>query len=729
MENAEDKRSKEIYGQPEIPAALSVTELLAPAGEPDALYGAFAAGADAVYLGAARFSARAYAKNFTTQELTAALDHAHIFGKKIYLACNTLMRNSEFDELFELMDPLYEHALDGAIVQDIGLLSLLKIRYPLLPLHGSTQMSVNSVSGALWLKEQGVCRLVPGRELSIKEIRQIKQAGIELECFVHGAMCYSYSGKCLLSSMAGGRSGNRGRCAGPCRQPYYYNKKDKAYYLSMKDMMALNSLPELIEAGVDSFKIEGRMKAPEYAAGVSAIYRKYIDLYLSGKAYKIDKADLKALEELYMRSERQEGYLHKHNGADMISLDNPAYSKVSEERKAAIRAAYIEKPLKKPVSAQISVKAGEDTTLTLSCDDKSICISGDRADKAQKRPLSDGDIRKQLLKTGDTDFEVKEIDIVNDGASFMPVSALNALRRDAFDKLYDKLLEKRTVADKRIEHKETQVNSKAPDIIVGLSGSPSFGELAEREYISGFITEIFPFLDDPERYLRAAGAKKLYLRLPDVIRQEKLPVIKEWFKEAVKYDVTGFYCSSLDALMLAGQEAGDKEIKADAGLYVFNPFAEEEILKHAGSYTISHEFSAADISGAIRRDAAELIVYGRIPIMYSANCAVKTDGACDMKAGWQILSDEKGHDFPLRPVHELCYNILYNCVPLSLHREVYGLYKDKGFSALRIEFTDESEAVRIKIADAFNDLICGRKTDFPLREGASSRGHYKRGAE
>ena len=206
MANAEDKRSNEFNGQPDVSAALSVTELLAPAGDPEALYGAFAAGADAVYLGAARFSARAYAKNFDTQELIAALDHAHVFGKKIYLACNTLVRNDEIPQIFELMDPLYEHALDGVIVQDLGLLKLFRQRYPELALHGSTQMSVNSVSGALWLKEQGISRLVPGRELSIDEIKEIKRCGIELECFVHGAMCYSYSGRCLLSSMAGGRS-------------------------------------------------------------------------------------------------------------------------------------------------------------------------------------------------------------------------------------------------------------------------------------------------------------------------------------------------------------------------------------------------------------------------------------------------------------------------------------------------------------------------------------------
>ena len=729
MASAEDKRSNEFNGQPDVSAALSVTELLAPAGDPEALYGAFAAGADAVYLGAARFSARAYAKNFDTQELIAALDHAHVFGKKIYLACNTLVRNDEIPQIFELMDPLYEHALDGVIVQDLGLLKLFRQRYPELALHGSTQMSVNSVSGALWLKEQGISRLVPGRELSIEEIKEIKRCGIELECFVHGAMCYSYSGRCLLSSMAGGRSGNRGRCAGPCRQPYTYNGKDKAYYLSMKDMMALSGIPELIEAGVDSFKIEGRMKAPEYSAGVSAIYRKYIDLYRSGAEYRIDKKDIKALEELYMRSERQEGYLHKHNGRDMISLASPAYSKVSEERKALIRAKYIDKPLKKEISAQIRICAGEETELSLFCGGEGVSVFGDKADKAQKRPLSDEDIRKQLLKTGDTDFEIKQTEIINDGASFMPVSSLNALRRKAFTALYDKLLVHRKVNVSELPVTPHDPAADKTELIIGLGPDPDISELAKREYISSFIIDLFSFMHKAEGYLKEAGDKKLYLRIPSIIRQNKLSFIRKLIRETLAYDIAGFYCGSLDALRLVKEEAEGKEIKADQGLYVFNAHAEEQILKEALSYTVSHEFSAADINSAIRRDAAELIVYGRVPIMYSANCVIKTHDGCDKSASWQRLSDEKGHSFPLRPVHEICCNIMYNCVPTSLHREVYGLYQDKGFKALRLEFTDESRAMMISIADAYAALIKGGAAVFPLGEGKSSRGHYKRGAE
>ncbi|MCR5120122.1 MAG: U32 family peptidase, partial [Lachnospiraceae bacterium] len=303
-------------------------ELLLPAGESKSIYMAFMAGADAVYLGAPVFSARAYAKNPEVPEITEALDYAHLHGKKIYLACNILLRNSELLRLPEIMDPLYEHGLDGVIVQDIALLDIFAKRYPLLPLHASTQMSILSAYGCEWLKKRGVTRVVPGRELSLKEIKELKDCGLEIECFIHGAMCYSYSGRCLMSSLAGGRSGNRGRCAGPCRQRYTAENGNSGYFLSMKDMNSVNAIPELIEAGVDSFKIEGRMKDPEYVAGTAEIYRKCIDSCLNTGRTEISKKDREQLDKLYIRSERQEGYLHKHNGADMVSVSSPAYTKV-----------------------------------------------------------------------------------------------------------------------------------------------------------------------------------------------------------------------------------------------------------------------------------------------------------------------------------------------------------------------------------------------------------------
>ena len=734
MVKEEDKIS-DNKGQPET-AALSVDmhekkcpELLAPAGEPDSLYGAFSAGADAVYLGAEKFSARAYAKNFSNEDLIKALDHAHLFGKRIYLACNILMHRAEIEDMYEVLDPLYEHGLDGVIVQDTGVLMCLNRRYPLLGLHASTQMSINSISGIKWLKEHGVSRVVPGRELSLEEIKQIKASGIEVECFVHGAMCYSYSGKWLLSSLAGGRSGNRGRCAGPCRQPYSLNGSEKAYYLSMKDMMALKNIGSLIDAGVDSFKIEGRMKAPEYAAGVSAIYRKYIDRYISGEEISLEADDISELEELYMRSERQEGYLFKHNGRDMISLNSPSYSRVSEERKSRIRDKYIRIRAKALAEAYVRIRAGERASLELVYGDKKISVSGALCEQAQKRALSDDDIKKQMLRSGDTDFTVDRLHIENDGASFMPVSSLNALRRDGFAALNEVVRKKNALSHEKASAGIECRNDNAAELIIGICGDADISKLAKLGAADGFILDITAFLKKPEQYLQDARGAKLSLRLPSVIRQKDLKRIGELIARSAAYPLRGIYCGCIDGIELIKEQAEGISIFGDQGLYVFNPYSEELMLKDLTAYTISHEFSAADINNAIRKDAAELIIYGRVPVMYSANCVIKTEKKCDRKTGWNILSDEKGHSFPVRSVHEFCYNIMYNCVPTSLHREAYKIRNTLGLRSLRLEFTDENIDEQIKITDSYKKILQGGEISFVIDEKRLSRGHYKRGVE
>ncbi|MBO6015326.1 MAG: U32 family peptidase, partial [Lachnospiraceae bacterium] len=251
------------------------------------LKAAVSAGADAIYIGAERFGARAYAENFDGQGVCDAIDHAHLFGRRLYLTLNTLLKESELMEVADYVRPFYESGLDGVIVQDFGVLSVLREHFTDMELHASTQMTVTGVNGAKLLRHCGVCRVVPARELSLDEIIRIKkEADVEVETFIHGAMCYSYSGQCLFSSFLGGRSGNRGRCAGPCRLPYdvlrgedVINKRSEQYPLSLKDMCVLRILPRLMESGIDSFKIEGRMKSPEYVAGVTSIYRKYMDLY------------------------------------------------------------------------------------------------------------------------------------------------------------------------------------------------------------------------------------------------------------------------------------------------------------------------------------------------------------------------------------------------------------------------------------------------------------------
>lgn len=299
------------------------TEVLAPAGSLEGLKAALYAGADAVYTGGRMFGARAYASNLSDEELTACIEYCHLHKKKLYLTVNTLMKPQELPELVRWLTPFYEAGLDAVIVQDLGALSLLKQEFPELDLHASTQMSIHSADGAKQIERLGAVRVVPAREISLEEIAKIRrETALEIECFVHGALCYSYSGQCLMSSMIGGRSGNRGRCAQPCRLPYRYENGPEQFYLSPKDICTLEILPDILEAGVDSLKIEGRMKRTEYTAGVSAMYRKYVDLYKKKgrEYYQVDRQDIQELMDLYNRGGFSTGYYRRYNGISMMSV-------------------------------------------------------------------------------------------------------------------------------------------------------------------------------------------------------------------------------------------------------------------------------------------------------------------------------------------------------------------------------------------------------------------------
>lgn len=309
-------------------------EILAPAGSYTSFRAALCAGADAVYAGGPRFGARAYADNFTREELVQAISEAHLFERKFYLTVNTLLKDNEIAELYDYLAPLYEAGLDAVIVQDVGVMQYVRRHFPELDIHASTQMTVTGAYGAKFLEEQGVTRVVPARELSLGEIQQIRrETDLEIECFVHGALCYCYSGQCLLSSMIGGRSGNRGQCAQPCRLPYTAGGKKK-YYLSPKDICTLEIIPDLVDAGIDSFKIEGRMKKPEYVAGVTSMYRKYTDLYLKEgrQGFAVSPADREMLMDLYNRGGSSEGYYKRHNGRGMLALDRPNHTGVPAVR-------------------------------------------------------------------------------------------------------------------------------------------------------------------------------------------------------------------------------------------------------------------------------------------------------------------------------------------------------------------------------------------------------------
>ena len=302
-------------------------EVLAPAGSMECLKAAILNGADAVYLGGEMFGARAYAGNFNKEELLEAIDYVHLYGKRLFLTVNTLMKEEELPLLPGFLKQFYEQGLDAVIVQDLGAVSVIREHFPDLEIHASTQMTITGVYGARLAKKMGAKRVVPARELSLEEIKEIKDdTGLDMECFVHGALCYCYSGQCFMSSMLGGRSGNRGRCAGTCRLPFYLDgaKNTKnAYPLSLKDLCTIEHLPEILDHGVDSLKIEGRMKGPRYVGEVTRIYRKYVDLYLSDKPYKVEDEDMKILMEVFNRGGFTGGYYKEYHGKDMMSMKRP----------------------------------------------------------------------------------------------------------------------------------------------------------------------------------------------------------------------------------------------------------------------------------------------------------------------------------------------------------------------------------------------------------------------
>ena len=421
-------------------------ELLAPAGNAEAFYGAIHAGADAVYLAGNQYGARAYADNFSEEDLLKCIRYAHFWKRKVYLTVNTLVDEKELHALPSFLEKPVNAGLDGVIVQDLGVLRTIKTVFPTLPIHASTQMNITGPFGAKLIAKMGAVRIVPARELSLDEIISMKKSsGLEIECFIHGAMCYCYSGRCLLSSMLGGRSGNRGRCAQPCRLSYQISEKistktskgKELYPLSLKDMCTLQILPELIQSGIDSFKIEGRMKKAEYAAGVTAIYRKYIDFYEKNHKWTLPSSeDMESLRTLYCRSDQSEGYYHKHNGKDMITLDTPSYNGCNDVFLSQIRRQYIDTKPTKQIRMDASFRIGKPATLKISlAHDRAVYFIAEGAivEAPINSPITEQNLKSQLSKLGSTNFSIKENDLTieMDEKIYLPLKSINELRRDA----------------------------------------------------------------------------------------------------------------------------------------------------------------------------------------------------------------------------------------------------------------------------------------------------------
>lgn len=738
---------------------MKKVELLAPAGDFSCFMAAMNAGADAVYLGGSKFGARAYANNFSQEEIIEALKIAHLLGKRIYLTVNTLVKEKEMQELIPYLQPLYDAGLDGVIIQDLGVFQVLKKHFPGLELHASTQMTITGVYGAKFLKELGACRIVPARELSLEELKTIKEeTGLEIETFIHGAMCYGYSGQCLLSSILGGRSGNRGRCAGPCRLPYKDAKGNTIYPLSLKDMYTLPLIPKLIEAGIDSFKIEGRMKSPEYVAGVTAMYRKYIDLYLANpeKPYKISAEDEAILRGLYIRSDTCTGYYMQHNNKSMVTLKEPGYSGCSEEVLQNIRNKYLNTKKTLPIQGKIRVFKDTPAELTLTYRDITVSAKGDVVSSAMNRPLAEEDIRNKICKLGDTIFSMEELVVETDNASFMPVKALNELRRQACLMLEEAILKpylQRNHQDIDIPNsseagrnpfkQEKSMQQKARALFVSVSTHEQLQAIFATDnnaQIDGiYLSSDLLFEKNSEKVMQLLqnhAEINYYLAMPNILRKRSYKYLEQ-IEESLKNPIwKGVLIRNIETFRWLQEIEYQGEYLADYSVYAWNQETISLYEKLFNRITIPVELNKKETYSLGNLEHCEMLLYGRLPLMYSANCVRKTLVHCENQASAKPevykLTDRYQNRFPILQNCLHCYNVLYNTVPMSLHSQLKALM-NCNCAVYRIEFSLENEQETKEVLNYYLSAInsyengVDNKKEFPFEQ--FTNGHYKRGVE
>ena len=568
-------------------------ELLAPAGSLEILKGVIESGADAVYVGGSMFGARAYANNFTEEELLEAIDFAHLRGVKVYLTVNTLIKNSEFSKLYDYLLPYYKRGLDAVIVQDLGVVKAIHEYFPSMELHTSTQMTVTGADGVRFLSQFGVTRVVMAREVSLAEMKRIhEETGMELEAFVHGALCYSYSGQCLFSSILGGRSGNRGRCAQPCRLPYTVEGKKDEYILSLKDMCGIKALDKLHDAGVYSLKIEGRMKQLEYACGVVKYYRSYID-----SMKPVTDADYDRIKALGNRCGFTDRYYFDHNGSDMVTYVKPNFVSNAAEPSPEKRKLSIE--------GELVLREGEPGSLTVKRGDVTYKASIEPVSAALKAPLDKKAAIDRINKTGDTDFEFSHIKAQIGENVFVPNGALNKLRRDAISGLCDKLLKKYYRDDARYAdissmcelpehvvksdatHEDGAVNAKDYTTICSCMTRAQLDTLISYECFDVFYldfdmydrkTLIQQFADDVKSLTKRN--KKVYLMLPTIFRADSSDYFVSIAKELDKVSFEGFVVKNYEELYLTENLFTGKKVILDHNMYTFNDVSRSVFFEH-----------------------------------------------------------------------------------------------------------------------------------------------------
>lgn len=689
-------------------------ELLAPAGNFECLVAAVQSGADAVYFAGKSFGARNFAENFDRAELKRAVDYCHLRGAKAYVTVNTLVLDAEMNELCDYLRFLSEAGVDAIIVQDMGVLELAKMIVPDLPIHASTQMTIHNIEGVKFLEKMSVKRVVLSRELSAREIREISEnTSAELEVFIHGALCMSYSGQCLFSSMIGGRSGNRGKCAQPCRLPYKINNsRDKAFFLSLKDLMGINYLDELSCAGVLSFKIEGRMKGAAYVAAVVGVYRKYID-----NPDSVTADDIKILESIFNRGGYTDGYLSGNPGKDMFAPhkpDNP-YLKETSRLEKELLARIKNENRKRKISGKVIFRNEIPPTLCLSCGDMVVEYKHNMIpEKAMNTALDVSTVIAQLSKTGGTPFEFSEILAEVEDGLFLSAGELNKIRREALKMLEEKIIHsfERTNSRSEYNNKIFNCDVQSTDFVCEITKDEQL------ETVKDFMFDKFYIpvgLIERNRKIADTIKEKIVIVMPAILKNSEYIT---YTKRAKTLLDEGYHGILIHNVSLINKFSG-YNIYGGFRLNTANSHS-LEFLSQAGlkAVELSPELNFGQIKNLSKPIPAGVMVYGRLPIVVSENCLIKNGDKCPCN-GENSITDRFGIKFPVVKDGDICRSVILNSKKTMLLGDMEKI-KNTNVGFVRLYFTDESPDECKVISNAF--LADGEYSmeDF-------TRGHFNKG--
>ncbi|MBO7217614.1 MAG: U32 family peptidase [Clostridia bacterium] len=679
---------------------LSRPEILAPVGNAEMLYAAVRAGADAVYLGLNNFNARRNAENFTLESLREAARYCHVRGVKVYLTFNIIIGDSELKEALELCVGAAEAGIDAVIVTDIGFAKLIKEAVPSLPIHASTQMTVHSPAALKRLKEMGFDRVVVSREMSREELGEFceaaKKLNIEVEVFVHGALCMCISGQCLLSSMLGSRSGNRGLCAGPCRLPFGCDG-GTGYDLSLKDQSLIPYLGELWDMGVASLKIEGRMKRPEYVASAVAACRQML---LEGK---VSEELSKALTDVFSRSGFTDGYYTDNLGKDMFGIRTKDDVKASAEVMSSLHELYRNEYQRIPLLADVRIVRGEKISLSLSDWTNYVTVYGSIPEIALTRPLEYEMVKEKISKTGGTPYFIEKINIDLEENLSVKVSEINELRRNAVEKLE----ELRSKAPKREKFgvelpQKLKPENKEIATVVRIE-MPT--QLTEAVKESALV--VVPAEKNPEQF--SLKDVRFAVDVPRGIFDEEnmLKKLEAW-KTA---GAVSAFCGTLSAMMLA--KAAGLSVICDFGLNVYNS-GTANYFSDAKAIVLSPELLLNDAIRVSAKVPRGLISYGKLPLMITRNCPLKNGNGCASCENGGELIDRKDTKFKIR-----CRN---GCSELLNSRPIWIADRKEEMKGLDFEvlyFTDENAERVDEVISAYKNL---REPDCEYTRGLYFRG-------